>query len=52
LFWRYSDYFDAKERARAGKGYVVVRDTSCRLFGFHGAWNQQGGFSFDHMFGF
>ena len=52
LFWRYSDYFDAKERARAGKGYVVVRDTSCRLFGFHGAWNKQGGFSFDHMFGF
>lgn len=52
LLWRYGEMFDAGERRAAGKGYVVVRDASCRLFGFHGAWNESGGFSFDHMFGF
>ena len=52
LLWRYSELFTEAERARAENGYVVVRDTSCRLFGFHGAWNAAGGFSFDHMFGF
>jgi hypothetical protein len=52
LFWRLRETFDAKECRAAEKGYVVVRDASCRLFGFHGAWNARGGFSFDHMFGF
>ncbi len=33
-------------------GYVIVRDTTCRLFGYHGLMNDAGGFSFDHMFGF
>lgn len=33
-------------------GYVLVRDTRCRLFGFHGLEDQQDGFSLDHMFGF
>ena len=29
--------FDAAARARAGRGaYVVIRDTTCRLFGYHG----------------
>ncbi|MDI9409753.1 MAG: hypothetical protein QM523_10995 [Candidatus Pacebacteria bacterium] len=31
---------------------VLVRDTTCRLFGFHGLVNPAGGFAFDHMFGF
>lgn len=45
--------FDADERARAGEGaYVIVRDTTCRLFGYHGILAENGGFSFDHMFGF
>jgi hypothetical protein len=38
---------------RAGPGgYVLVRDTTCRLFGYHGLATAEGGFSLDHMFGF
>lgn len=45
--------FDAGAIARAGeRGYVLVRDTTCRLFGYHGAMAEGGGFSLDHMFGF
>jgi hypothetical protein len=33
-------------------GYVLVRDPSCRLFGYHGLMDDRGGFSLDHMFGF
>jgi hypothetical protein len=33
-------------------GYVLVRDTTCRLFGYHGLMDAAGGFSLDHMFGF
>jgi hypothetical protein len=37
----------------AGPGaYVLVRDATCRLFGFHGLEDDSGGFSMDHMFGF
>ncbi len=32
-------------------GYVIVRDTTCRLFGYHGA-RHGNGFALDHMFGF
>lgn len=32
--------------------YVQVRDTSCRLFGYHGLTNGRGAFALDHMFGF
>jgi hypothetical protein len=35
----------------AGGGYVLVRDTTCRLFGYHGLDNGAA-FSLDHMFGF
>jgi hypothetical protein len=53
LLWRYSERFDPSQRARAGAGgYVVVRDTTCRLFGYHGLVDGQGRFSLDHMFGF
>ena len=53
LAWRYSEMFGATERARAaGGGYVVVRDLTCRLFGYHGLLGRDGAFSFDHMFGF
>ncbi len=38
---------------RAGEGgYVLVRDVTCRLFGYHGLDDGRGGFSLDHMFGF
>ncbi|HVY16141.1 MAG TPA: hypothetical protein VHB27_13030 [Rhodopila sp.] len=45
--------FSADAIGRAGKGgYVLVRDTTCRLFGYHGLMDRVGGFSLDHMFGF
>ena len=34
------------------RGYVLVRDPGCRLFGYHGLADDAGGFSLDHMFGF
>jgi hypothetical protein len=37
--------------ARAG-GYVLIKDDTCRLFGYHGLDDRRGRFSFDHMFGF
>jgi hypothetical protein len=53
LLWRYGETFDAAERRRAGNGgYIVVRDTTCRLFGYHGLVLDDGPFSLDHMFGF
>ena len=52
LFWRVSEQFDAQARARAGENaYVLVRDQTVRLFGFHGL-DSGAAFSLDHMFGF
>ena len=46
-------HFSGADLAAAGEaGYVLIRDTTCRLFGFHGVDDGAGGFSFDHMFGF
>jgi hypothetical protein len=51
--WYYHAFFDPKTRARAGAGaYVIVRDATCRLFGYHGLLGRNGAFSLDHMFGF
>ncbi len=51
--WYYRSLFDEAARARAGIGaYVIVRDTTCRLFGYHGLLGGDGAFSLDHMFGF
>jgi hypothetical protein len=51
--WRYRDLFDTATRARAGAGaYALVRDTTCRLFGYHALVDGGGAFSLDHMFGF
>ncbi len=53
LHWRTSTMFDAGERKAAGAGaWVEVRDTTCRLFGFHGLVNGTTSFCLDHMFGF
>ena len=53
LFWRYHETFTADERAAAGaEAYVVIRDVTCRLFGYHGLAGAGGRFSLDHMFGF
>ncbi len=51
--WRYHERFDARTRARAGAGaHVIVRDLTCRLFGYHGLVRGERAFSLDHMFGF
>jgi len=51
--WRASEVFGPSLLARAGDGgYVIIRDTTCRLFGYHGLVDGDSGFSFDHMFGF
>jgi hypothetical protein len=45
--------FDAGElREAAGGGYVLIRDTTCRLFGYHLFLGSGGAFAMDHMFGF
>ena len=52
-FWRLNEMFTEEERAQmGGDGYVIIRDTTCRLFGFHGMLNEERSFSLDHMFGF
>lgn len=46
------EVFGAAALARAGEdGYVLVRDGTCRLFGYHGVMRGEA-FSLDHMFGF
>ena len=58
LLWRATEQFNHADRARAGDGaYVLIRDTTCRLFGFHGLMmgavdDPSSAFSLDHMFGF
>ena len=53
LFWRYHELFDRAARDRAGSDpYIIVRDATCRLFGYHGLLAAGGAFSLDHMFGF
>ncbi|HTP85288.1 MAG TPA: hypothetical protein VMQ11_20210 [Alphaproteobacteria bacterium] len=53
LLWRASDVFGRDALARAGEGgYVLIRDTTCRLFGYHGLVDGERSFSLDHMFGF
>jgi len=45
--------FDETLLARAaGGGYAMIRDTTCRLFGYHLFVGDGGGFALDHMFGF
>lgn len=51
--WSHFDLFTEKERQRAGvMGYVMIRDKTCRLFGYHGLLCGKDSFSLDHMFGF
>lgn len=50
-----SEQFTPAELTAAGAhAYVLIRDTTCRLFGYHGLrrHGQGGAFSLDHMFGF
>ncbi len=53
LLWRVGEYFDAAALQAAGPHpYVIIRDETCRLFGYQGAFAADGSFGFDHMFGF
>jgi len=53
LHFRYHAEFTEAERAKAGaNGYILIRDTTCRLFGYHGLICGETAFSLDHMFGF
>ena len=48
-----AETFDTAElQEAAGGGYVLIRDTTCRLFGYHIFLGSGGGFALDHMFGF
>ncbi|HTW35153.1 MAG TPA: hypothetical protein VMD53_11100 [Rhizomicrobium sp.] len=52
-FWHVEEMFDAAALKAAGPNpYVIIRDETCRLFGYHGVEGQAGSFSLDHMFGF
>jgi hypothetical protein len=53
LLWRASEVFGREAVNDAGTGgYVLIRDTTCRLFGYHGLLHGEQAFSLDHMFGF
>ncbi len=52
LLWLASEMFKPMEIRKAGQGWVLIRDTTCRLFGYHGLLRPDGRFSLDHLFGF
>jgi hypothetical protein len=52
IVWPHTVFGDGVLRQAGPNGYVLVRDTTCRLFGYHGLMDDAGGFSLDHMFGF
>jgi hypothetical protein len=52
MVWPHTMFGDALLRQAGPDGYVLVRDATCRLFGYHGLMDDAGGFSLDHMFGF
>jgi hypothetical protein len=52
MLWPHEVFGVAALAAAGPSGYVLVRDATCRLFGYHGLTDDAGGFSLDHMFGF
>lgn len=50
--WPHELFSGVLLREAGPDGYVLVRDGTCRLFGYHGLMDDAGGFSLDHMFGF
>jgi hypothetical protein len=52
MVWPHEVFGDAALRQAGRDGFVLVRDNTCRLFGYHGLMDDAGGFSLDHMFGF
>ena len=52
-YWTLKGMFDAATIKDGGEnGYVIIRDTTCRLFGYHGLLDGDDAFCLDHMFGF
>ncbi len=52
IVWPHEAFDAATLQAAGTSGYVLVRDPTCRLFGYHGLMDNAGSFSLDHMFGF
>ncbi|MDQ2801147.1 MAG: hypothetical protein M3Y41_00095 [Pseudomonadota bacterium] len=52
MVWPHTVFGEALLHQAGPTGYVLVRDATCRLFGYHGLADEAGGFSLDHMFGF
>ena len=52
MVWPHEVFGDGLLRRAGARGYVMVDDRTCRLFGYHGLMDDRGGFSLDHMFGF
>jgi len=52
MVWPHATFDTAALAAAGPDGYVLIRDPTCRLFGYHGLMDESGGFSLDHMFGF
>ena len=52
MVWPHEVFGASALTAAGATGYVIVRDATCRLFGYHGLMDDAGGFSLDHMFGF
>ena len=50
--WPHEIFGAARLQQAGARGYVLIRDPTCRLFGYHGLMDDAGGFSLDHMFGF
>ena len=52
MVWPHRIFGEALLEQAGTGGYVLIRDTTCRLFGYHGLMDDAGAFSLDHMFGF
>ena len=47
MVWPHEVFGAAAVAAAGPNGYVLVRDVTCRLFGYHGLMDDVGGFSLD-----
>lgn len=52
LFSHHETFTEAERAAAGENAYILIRDTTCRLFGYHGCLDGDRAFSLDHMFGF
>ncbi len=52
IVWPHAVFGGAMLEHAGPRGYVLIRDATCRLFGYHGLMDEGGSFSLDHMFGF